>query len=146
VTVRDAIGDLEPLENGDVSKKDKLHFAINHVERNIKWLKRTPEGKSAHQNKDPKFRPPSGYLTTYKRIWWDRPSPAITTCFSSISSQNNVHPRDTRALTIREAARIQTFPDDFKFMNSISSIRKQIGNAVPPLLAKVLAKKIREYF
>jgi DNA (cytosine-5)-methyltransferase 1 len=144
-TVRDAIGDLESLESGEKSQKDSLHFAIVHVDRHIKWLKATPEGKTAHQNEDPNLRPPSGYPTTYKRFWWDRPAPAVTTCFSSISSQNNVHPRDTRAITIREAARLQTFPDDFKFENSISSIRKQIGNAVPPELAKVLADEIKKH-
>ena len=144
-TVRQAIGDLESLESGQKSKTDSLHFAIEHVERHIKWLKVTPEGKTAHLNEDPNLRPPSGYPTTYKRFWWDRPAPAVTTCFSSISSQNNVHPRDTRAITIREASRLQTFPDDFKFMNSISSIRKQIGNAVPPQLAKVLADEIKKY-
>jgi DNA (cytosine-5)-methyltransferase 1 len=144
-TVRDVISDLEPLESGEKSNKDKLHFALNHADRHIKWLSVTPEGKSAHTNQNPEFRPPSGYPTTYKRFWWDRPAPAITTCFSSISSQNNVHPRDTRAITIREAARLQTFPDKFQFMNSISSIRKQIGNAVPPKLAKVLADEIKKY-
>ena len=144
-TVRQVIGDLETLESGEKSKTDTLHFAIEHVDRHIKWLKVTPEGKTAHKNQNPEFRPPSGYLTTYKRFWWDKPAPAVTTCFSSISSQNNVHPRDTRAMTIREASRLQTFPDEFKFKNSISSIRKQIGNAVPPQLAKVLADEIKKY-
>jgi len=143
--VRETIGDLEPLESGEKSEKDPLHFSIKHVERHIKWMKATPEGKTAHLNKDPELRPPSGYPTTYKRFWWDRPAPAVTTCFSSISSQNNVHPRDTRAMTIREASRLQTFPDEFKFKNSINSIRKQIGNAVPPQLAKVLADEIKKY-
>lgn len=144
-TTRETIGDLKPLESGEKSETDPLHFALKHAERHIKWMKATPEGKAAHSNKDPALRPPSGYPTTYKRFWWDRPAPAVTTCFSSISSQNNVHPRDTRAITIREAARLQTFPDNFNFENSISSIRKQIGNAVPPQLAKVLADEVKKY-
>ena len=144
-TVRKAISDLKPLKSGEKSD-DPLHFAVNHVDRHIKWLSVTPEGKSAHENDDPNYQPPSGFKTTYKRIWWDRPSPTVTTCFSSISSQNNVHPRDTRAITIREAARLQTFPDDYQFKGSITSIRKQIGNAVPPLLAKKLAESILNSF
>lgn len=144
-TVRETIGNLEPLESGEKSKTDPMHFALKHAERHIKWLKATPEGKAAHDNEDPKLRPPSGYPTTYKRFWWDRPAPAVTTCFASISSQNNVHPRDTRAITIREATRLQTFPDNFKFKGPVNSIRKQIGNAVPPELAKVLANEIKNH-
>jgi DNA (cytosine-5)-methyltransferase 1 len=144
-TVRSAIGDLESLKSGQKSKTDLMHFALNHAKRHIQWLSATPEGKSAHENKDPKLRPPSGYPTTYKRFWWDKPAPTVTTCFSSISSQNNVHPSDTRAITIREAARLQTFPDNFIFKNSISSIRRQIGNAVPPEFSRILAEKIKDY-
>ncbi|MDD3085334.1 MAG: DNA cytosine methyltransferase [Candidatus ainarchaeum sp.] len=134
-TFRDACGDLKSLKSGEKSS-DKYHFSQKHNERHIKWLKVTPEGKSAHENKDPEFRPPSGYKTTYKRMYWDKPAPAVTTCFSSISSQNNVHPKDTRAISIREALRLQSFPDYFEWCGSTTDIRKQIGNAVPPLLAK----------
>ncbi len=134
-TFRDACGDLKSLGSGEKSN-DKYHFAQKHNERHIKWLSVTPEGKSAHENKDPEYRPPSGYKTTYKRMYWDKPAPAVTTCFTSISSQNNVHPKDTRSISIREALRLQTFPDYFEFSGSVTDIRKQIGNAVPPLLAK----------
>jgi len=141
-TFRDACGDLEELESGQKSRNDPYHFAINHNPKHILWLKNTPEGHSAHENENPSLRPPSGYKTTYKRIWWDKPAPAVTTCFSSMSSQNNVHPTNTRALTIREAMRLQTFPDWFFFKGSINDIRKQIGNAVPPLLASRIALSI----
>jgi DNA (cytosine-5)-methyltransferase 1 len=145
-TVREAISDLEQLESGQKSKKDKYHFALNHAARHIKWLKNVPEGKSAHEYKEVNGMTAKGYNTTYKRIWWDKPSPAITTCFSSISSQNNVHPTSTRALTIREAMRIQTFPDHFEFVGSSRDIRTQIGNAVPPKLAEEIAKQLLNYF
>lgn len=146
LTVRDVISDLEELESGEKLKNDKYHFAIYHAERHIKWLKNVPEGKSAHDFKPGNGMTAKGYSTTYKRIWWDRPSPAITTCFSSISSQNNVHPTNTRALTIREAMRIQTFPDDFEFSGSFRDIRTQIGNAVPPKLGEEIAKQLLTYF
>lgn len=146
LTVRDAISDLEELESGQKSKKDKYHFALHHAERHIKWLKNVPEWKSAHDFKPENWMTAKGYGTTYKRIWWDRPSPTITTCFSSISSQNNVHPTNTRALTIREAMRIQTFPDSFIFSGSFRDIRTQIGNAVPPKLAEEIAKQLLIYF
>lgn len=143
-TVKDAIGDLESLESGERSKKDKWHFAFNHPKHQIKWMKPVPEGGTAHDNPDTKNRPTSGFRTTYKRIWWDRPAPAVTTCFGAISSQNNVHPEDTRALTIREAARLQTFPDSFEWKGTVNQIRIQIGNAVPCLLAKCIGETINK--
>lgn len=146
LTVRDVIWNLEKLESGDKSKKDNYHFSLEHAERHIKWLKDVPEWKSAHD-----FKPENGmtakwYATTYKRIWWDKPSPAITTCFNSVSSQNNVHPTSTRALTIREAMRIQTFSDDFILSGSFRDIRTQIGNAVPPKLAEEIASQLLTFF
>jgi DNA (cytosine-5)-methyltransferase 1 len=66
----------------------------------------------------------------------------VQTTFGMISGCRNVHPIATRSLTIREAARIQSFPDDFIFSGSLGSIRTAIGNAVPPLLAFRLAEHI----
>ena len=60
-----------------------------------------------------------------------------------ISGSRNVHPENNRSYTIREAMRCQSFPDDFKFVGKWSDIRKSIGNAVPPLLSKAIASKIR---
>lgn len=146
LTVRDAIANLESLQSWEKSKHDVYHFALHHAERHIKWLKDVPEGMSAHDFKPHNGMNVKGYRTTYKRMFWDKPAPTITTCFSSISSQNNVHPSDTRALTIREAMRLQTFPDDFQFSGSWRDIRTQIGNAVPPKLAKEIAKQLLSYF
>ncbi len=73
---------------------------------------------------------------------WDEPCSTISTNFSMISGCRNVHPTATRALTIREAARVQSFPDEFIFKGNWGNIRKAIGNAVPPLFAKKLAEEI----
>lgn len=142
VTFRDACGDLESLESGERSSADHLHFAVTHPEHVLRWLRNVPEGESAHNNLDPQLRPPCGYNTTYKRIRWDEPCSTISTTFGMISGSRNVHPADTRSLTIREAARCQTFPDDFKFVGNLGAIRTAIGNAVPPLLARVMAEHI----
>jgi DNA (cytosine-5)-methyltransferase 1 len=142
-TFREATKDLELLESGQVSKNDPWHFAITHPEHVIRMLKGVPEGKSAHENDDPKLRPTSGYNTTYKRIKWDEPSSTISTNFSMISGSRNVHPKNTRSLTIREAMRCQTFPDYFKFTGTLGDIRKGIGNAVPPKLAEHFADYIK---
>lgn len=146
VTFRDATQDLERLESGKKSKKDSFHFAITHPDHVIKWLKKTPEGQSAHLNPDPNMRPKSGYNTTYKRIKWDEPCSTIGTTFSMISGSRNVHPQDTRSLTIREAARCQTFPDSFVWEGKWGTIRTMIGNAVPPLLAEVMANHIMKSY
>jgi len=144
LTFRDATGDLESLENGEWSAADPLHWAIVHPKHVIAWLKDVPEGHSAHENSDPALRPPSGFNTTYKRNSWDEPSSTISTNFSMISGCRNVHPVDTRSLTIREAARVQSFPDEFIFVGNWGDIRKAIGNAVPPILAKKIAIEILE--
>ncbi len=145
-TFGDAVSDLEYLESGEISKCDKLHKATNHPEHVIRWLYNVPQGKSAHDNKEENMRPPSGYNTTYKRQVWNEPGCTVTTNFNMISGGNNVHPIATRALTIREALRLQSFPDSFKFVGKEGSIRTTIGNAVPPLLAFYIAKYLKETY
>lgn len=140
-TFRNATFDLPMLESGEISS-DPLHWSVSHPEHVINWLKNVPEGHSAHENKDLFNRPPSGFNTTYKRIKWDEPCSTISTNFGMISGSRNVHPESTRAFTIREAARVQSFPDEFVFIGNWGDIRKAIGNAVPPLLAQEIAKSV----
>ena len=75
---------------------------------------------------------------------WDSVSPTIDTRFDAASNGTNNHPFLNRAITPREAARLQSFDDDFVFIGAKVQIRQQIGNAVPPLLAKAIADKIYE--
>ena len=76
-----------------------------------------------------------GKVGFYRRLSWDKPSPTITTSPHQ-KATDMCHPVELRSLTVRESARIQTFPDDWIFSGSVSSKYKQIGNAVPMLLAK----------
>ncbi len=145
-TFGDAVSDLEYLESGEQSSSDKYHKSTNHPEHVIRWLYNVSQGKSAHDNEDPNLRPPSGYNTTYKRQVWNQPGCTVTTNFNMISGGNNVHPIATRALTTREALRLQSFPDSFKFTGKDGSIRTTIGNAVPPLLAYNVAKFLKETY
>jgi DNA (cytosine-5)-methyltransferase 1 len=142
-TFADACSDLEFLESGGVSN-DNLHKAVTHPAHVIEWLWDVPEGLSAHDNEDPAKRPPSGYNTTYKRQVWEEPAATVQTTFGMISGCRNVHPIATRSLTIREAARLQAFPDEYKFAGTLGTIRTGIGNAVPPLLAYAIANHIRK--
>jgi DNA (cytosine-5)-methyltransferase 1 len=142
-TFGDACSDLPYLESGEGSE-DKLHEAVKHPAHVIKWLWDVKEGFSAHDNEDESLRPPSGYNTTYKRQVWNEPASTVQTTFGMISGCRNVHPIATRSLTIREAARIQSFPDSYKFTGTRGTIRTGIGNAVPPLLSNAIANHVRE--
>ncbi|MCL1482399.1 MAG: DNA cytosine methyltransferase [Marinobacter sp.] len=85
---------------------------------------------------------PSGSTDLFGRLWWDRPSVTIRTEFFKPEKGRYLHPDQHRPITHREAARIQSFPDDFIFKGSKIEIAKQIGNAVPPLLAKAIGTEV----
>ena len=93
---------------------------------------------------DKKYRLTSGYKNTYGRLIENIPSPTITNNMTSPSGLRCIHYSQNRALTPREGARIQSFPDWFKFKGGVGSVTKQIGNAVPPLMAIILAKQIEK--
>jgi len=90
------------------------------------------------------IRSTGGRTTLYGRLSWNKPSYTITTYFNRPGNGTYVHPEQNRVISAREAARLQSFPDDFVFSGSKGSLCIQIGNAVPPLLAYFLAKKIKE--
>ena len=160
VTLRQAIGDLPVLKSGQSSNRyayqpdnDFLHFVRASAQeltehsapKNGDHLIRIMEALKDGQCKDDlpeDIRPKSGYGNTYAKLWWDRPSTTITRNFSCPSSSRCIHPRDSRAMSIREGARLQSFPDDYKFYGSDSMKRLEIGNAVPPLLSVAIAKQM----
>jgi site-specific DNA-cytosine methylase len=85
-----------------------------------------------------------GRTTLYGRLRWDSPGYTITTYFNRPGNGCYIHPDQDRVITSLEAARIQSFPDSFKFVGSKTSRTKQIGNAVPPLLAYSVANQIHK--
>ena len=162
VTVRDAISDLAYLNSGegeDCSKyrndaltdyqkklrgKSKMlynHKATAHSEVALKKLRMIPpEGDKSSMPSELYGR--QQFATTWARLQWDKPSPTIDTRFDTPSNGRNSHPVLDRAITPREAARIQSFPDKFIFYGKKCAVCKQIGNAVPPLLAKALGEHL----
>ena len=119
------------------------HIAVNHKDYMVEMMKHIPPGESAldesvQAEMPSELRPTSGFKNSYGRIHGSLPSPTITRNFTCPSSANCIHPKDHRAMSIREGARCQSFPDHFTFHGSLSDKRLQIGNAVPPLLAKAL--------
>lgn len=162
VTVRDAISDLSYLNSGDGenisqyiteplseyqkvmrrnSKKLYNHKATNHSKIALQKLALIPPEKG-------KEHLPAGLIgkqkfkTTWGRLEWDKPSPTIDTRFDTPSNGKNSHPFLNRAITPREAARIQSFPDQFVFYGNKTAICTQIGNAVPPMMAKRLGEAL----
>lgn len=122
------------------------HQPPTHNEKAINMMKYIPTGKSVWDVEDmPKeFMPTSGYGNTYARLNPNEPGMTITRNFSCISSSRCIHPYSNRGLTAREAARIQTYPDDYVFMGSKTDIHLQIGNSVPPILGEKIANTIKE--
>lgn len=163
ITLAEAIGDLPFISAGETSYKyssapqnnyQKLmrvqapskimnHIAANHGEELMRVIRNVPEG-GIKKDIPEEFRPKSGFPNSYGRLWWDRPSMTITRNLGTPSSARCIHPKCDRALTTREGARIQSFPDSYLFYGSRSKMNLQIGNAVPPLLAKVIANQIKK--
>ena len=90
----------------------------------------------------PEHRTRSIYSGTWCRLLEDDVAATITTRFDTPSSGRFTHPTQNRCITVREAARIQSFPDDFVFYGTKTSQMKQVGNAVPPRFAYAVAKVI----
>ena len=123
------------------------HMAPRHSEDFVRMMSYIPQGASAFSpevfESIPKaLRPGKGFTNSYARILGSQPSPTITRNFTTPSSANCIHPHFDRALSLREGARCQSFPDDYIFEGSTSDRRLQIGNAVPPLLAKAVAESL----
>ena len=91
------------------------------------------------------IRTTGGRTTYYGRLAWDKPSYTIATYFNRVGNGCNLHPEQNRVMSNREAARFQSFPDDFIFQGSKASQYKQIGNAVPPLLARFVSSLIKPH-
>lgn len=145
-TVRDAIIDLMDKNENDFPnhKSDKLSA------KNLERIMSITEGQGRDslpeelQLECHKKNAGHRHLDTYGRMAWDKPSPTITARFDSFSRGRFGHPVLNRTITLREGARLQTFPDDFEFLGSKVEVARQIGNAVPPLLAEKVAEKVKE--
>ncbi|VEN72844.1 Cytosine-specific methyltransferase [Candidatus Desulfarcum epimagneticum] len=150
-TVKDAIGDLphpEGTEIKDISPPLDLHFGRNPTELSKKRYRTIPDqgmNRFDLQRLAPELTPQcwirkkTGGTDLFGRLWWDRPAYTIRTEFFKPEKGRYLHPEQHRPITHREAARFQSFPDEFHFTGSKTEIAKQIGNAVPPLLAARVA-------
>lgn len=173
LTVKDALSDLPPLNEGENAEAYVLppqneyqllmrngsvnltnHFIGTYGEKIRTVIQHVVQGEGKEYfndlvNKgvvDKKYYLTSGYHNTYGRLWWDRPSTTLTNSFGTPSALRCIHPIQNRALSTREGARLQSFPDWFDFCGNKYEKNSQIGNAVPPLLAIELAKQVKRCF
>ena len=148
-TVRDWISDLPPITAGSENEAVPNHRAAGLSEKNLERLRATPEGGGHGDWPDhlrlPCHKKTNGYSDVYGRMSWDRPAAGLTTRCISYSNGRFGHPEQDRAVSVREAACLQTFPRDFVFEGSLASMARQIGNAVPVHLANVVGQHVIEH-
>ena len=133
--------DYQKLMRKNSKKTLKHHSSPKNNDNLIKLMQALPDG-GTKKDLPEELRPKSGYGNTYAKLWWKRPATTITRNFGTPSSSRCIHPTQSRALSTREGARLQSFPDDFQFYGSRSKMNLQIGNAVPPLLSVYLAESV----
>ncbi len=154
-TVRDAIGNMEKLKSGEISKTDFIHKANRLSELNLARIRQSKPGGSWKRDWDDnlklkchKIKKGETYVSVYGRMIWDEPSPTMTTFCTGIGNGRFGHPEQDRAISLREAAILQTFPKKYKFAKNAKTLKssfvaKQIGNAVPPKLGRIIGKSIK---
>ncbi len=148
-----AIAHLPPIQAGETNKKDPLHQSCSLSPKNIERIKHSKPGGtwrdwnskltvSCHKKESGKT-----YPSVYGRMEWDKPSPTITTQFYGYGNGRFGHPEQDRAISFREGAILQSFPEDYVFADFNHSINKReigihIGNAVPVELGRAIGLSI----
>lgn len=148
-TVRQTISDYPSLKAGGESLTVYNHKCANLKPLLLERLKHTPHDGGSRTDWPENLvlkchKDFHGHTDVYGRMKWDEPSPTLTAKCFSISNGRFGHPEQDRAISLREAAALQTFPDNYAFEGSVQEIGRQIGNAVPVLLAKIMGKYILE--
>lgn len=163
LSVRDAIGDLPSLAAGEDCNEYVVepatafqrwargsvslltnHSAVSHSSSILAMMRGLAPGGSPRDDPANPRGKPSYFRAAYARLDPDQPASTITTQTHNPGSGRFTHYRDDRVLTVREVARLQTFPDSFTFVGHGAQQRRHVGNAVPPLLASAIARSLLE--
>ncbi|MDQ2587305.1 DNA cytosine methyltransferase [Saccharothrix yanglingensis] len=155
-TVRQAIHDLPPVAHGETHPHDRFHKSRTLSETNFERIQKSTPGGTweewPEELRAPCHRKESGstFRNVYARMAWDEPSPTITTMSYNFGTGRFGHPEQDRALTLREAANLQSFPSDYEFVApnkpvQFAPLGRLIGNAVPPQLAKAVGAAIVDH-
>lgn len=155
-TVRDFIESMERIEAGQASDRDPLHRSSALSEANLRRISATPAGGGwadwpqelrlqCHERETGK-----SYPSIYGRMHWDDLAPTLTTQFHTLGTGRWGHPEQDRALSLREAALLQTFPPDYEFCEgdevAMGRLARHIGNAVPVELGRVIARSVKRHW
>jgi len=148
-TVEAAFQGLPSLSSGEQSKTDRLHFARRHRPIALKRMKFIAKNGGSRFSLPDELvlechRNHRGHPDVYGRMKLEDVAPTLTTGCTDITRGRFMHPLDDRAITLREAARLQTFPDDYLFAGTNKAIATQIGNAVPIELARQIGYAMRQ--
>lgn len=155
-TVREAIGQLNPLSAGEAAPRDRLHASSTLTEINLQRIRVSkpggtwrdwPEHLVAECHRGESGRT---YPSVYGRMEWDKPAPTMTTQCFGFGNGRFGHPEQDRAISLREAAILQSFPRNYAFIPkggevSFTTLGRLIGNAVPVDLGRAIAKSINSH-
>lgn len=142
---------FSPIPAGHIDDTSFMHSAASLSEKNLRRIRMTPHdgGTRMAWKDDPELQinaykgKDTCFLDVYGRMFWKKPAPTITTRFNSLSNGRFGHPEEDRALSLREGAVLQSFPRDYRFIASnMSAVARQIGNAVPPELARRIGQHL----
>ena len=154
-TVRQAIGGLPPIEAGDTHEADPVHRSRGLSALNRQRMVASKPGGTWHdwpkELRAPCHQRASGaaFKNVYARMRWDQPSPTITTYFHNFGAGRFGHPEQHRTISLREAAILQGFPEDYQFAREgdpapLATLGRHIGNAVPPPLGEAIGRSLLE--
>ena len=148
--VSDYIRDLEPIAAGQTAASDPAHAALPLSSTNLARIRQSKPG-GTWKDWDPSLvnacHTRSHYPAPYGRMRWSEPAPTITTQFCYYSTGRFGHPRQDRALSVREAALLQTFPADYRLVDpedqpSIHKLARHVGNAVPVKIGELIGNSL----
>lgn len=147
LTVKDAIGDLPPLESGEAAQHPPNHVACKHTPKVLEIIRNIPKSGGSRSSLPKELWLPchkdlDGAENVYGRMSWSKPGPTITSRCTTPSCGRFIHPEQDRAITPREAARLQSFPDYFVFNGTLAATTKHIGNAKPVDLATAIGEEL----
>jgi DNA (cytosine-5)-methyltransferase 1 len=148
MTVRQAIAHLQPLASGESHPSDPLHYARSHNPIVLNRLKHIPFDGGSRSSLPDNLQlachrgRPTSYSDVYGRMSWDGVAPTLTTGCTDVTKGRFAHPSQDRSITLREAALLQTFPDNYIFEGTNTQIARQIGNAVPVKMVEALLPAI----
>ena len=146
VTVRGAIGHFPEIAAGETHRFIPNHHAAELSPLNVERIRATPADGGGRRDWPKELKlgchrhAGLGFSDVYGRMWWDREAPTLTSRCNSLSNGRFGHPEQDRAISLREAAALQSFPDDYEFFGTKTRIARWIGNAVPVWFAEALGR------